>query len=74
MIHKKYVNIVFAFYMAAMMAFLMSCVLVAVNSGIGGNYVLRVLKSYAIAMPIAFCCVLLVRPIAVWLTNKTLKP
>lgn len=72
-ISKKYTPFVFAFYMAGIMAFLMSAVLVAVNTGVGGNYVVRVLGAYLVAFPIAFCCVIFVRPLVVRLVEWTMK-
>ena len=54
---------VFAFYMAAIMALLMCTVLTASNTGIDGRLPLRILRAYALAMPVAFLCVLLVRPL-----------
>lgn len=64
---------VFAFYMAGIMAFLMSCVIVAASSGFGNNYLLRVLHSYALAMPVAFVCVVFVRPIVMRLVSFTVR-
>ena len=52
---------VFAFYMATIMAFLMCAVIVGVQAGIGPGYLPSVLKVYALAMPVAFCCVVFVR-------------
>lgn len=62
---SRYANVLLAFYMALVMALLMSVVLVAINTGITDGYIWRVLYNYAIAMPIAFICVLLVRPMIV---------
>lgn len=64
---------VFAFYMAGIMAFLMCCVIVAASSGFGNNYLLRVLHSYALAMPVAFVCVVFVRPLVVRLVVCTVR-
>lgn len=69
-IPKKFTPYVFAFFMAGIMAFLMSMVIVAANSGIQTGYVLHVLHAYALAMPIAFCCVLVVRPIVMHLVSR----
>ncbi|CAN7532561.1 DUF2798 domain-containing protein [Ensifer sp. ENS07] len=55
--------VAFAFFMSAIMAFLMCCVIVGVNTGIDAGYPARVLGSYALAMPVAFVCVLMVRPV-----------
>ncbi|UXZ04885.1 DUF2798 domain-containing protein [Moraxella nasicaprae] len=72
-IPAKFTPVVFAFYMSGVMAFLMSSVLVAVNTGIEGNYFLRVLGAYGIAFPIAFCCVALLRPVVLKLVEWTIK-
>lgn len=69
-IPKKYTAYVFAFFMAGIMAFLMSMVIVAANSGLHAGYVLRVLHAYSLAMPVAFCCVLIVRPIVIHLVTR----
>lgn len=70
---KRYTSLVFAFYMSALMALLMSTVLVAINTGTGGNFFMRVLHSYAVAMPIAFFCVSIVRPFVTRLVMMTIK-
>jgi hypothetical protein len=62
-IPKRFTPYVFAFFMAGIMAFLMSMIIVAASSGIDGEYSLRVIHSYTLAMPAAFVCVLIVRPI-----------
>ncbi|EST16207.1 hypothetical protein EDP1_4006 [Pseudomonas putida S610] len=54
---------VFAFYMSAIMALLMCFVITAANAGIDQDYMSNVLKAYRLAMPVAFVCVLIVRPI-----------
>ena len=70
-LHKRYTPVVFAFYMALVMAFLMCCVIVLANGGAAPGYWWRVLKAYAIAMPAAFACVLLVRPLVMRLVAAT---
>lgn len=70
-LHKRYTPVVFAFYMALVMAFLMCCVIVLANGGATPGYWWRVLKAYAIAMPAAFACVLLVRPLMMRLVAAT---
>lgn len=72
-IPAKYTPYVFAFFMAGIMAFLMSAVLVAVNTGLANGYVWRVVKAYVIAFPIAFCCVIVVRPIVMKIVNYLIK-
>lgn len=53
-IPKKYASLVFTFYATMMMAFIMSAVLVALNTGIDGGWFARTLRAYVIAWPIAF--------------------
>ncbi|WP_311195462.1 DUF2798 domain-containing protein [Xanthomonas indica] len=62
---------VFAFYMAAIMAMLMCLVITAANAGLGADYVQRVLDAYRLAMPTAFCCILVVRPLVMRLVAAT---
>lgn len=72
-IPAKFTPIVFAFYMSGIMAFLMSSVLVALNTGFGGNYFMRVIGAYLIAFPIAFVCVAILRPVVMKLVDLTIK-
>lgn len=72
-IPKTYTHLVFAFYMSALMALLMSSLLVALNTGVDGQYMSRVLHAYIVAMPVAFCCVTLVRPVVMKLVNITIR-
>lgn len=64
---------VFAFYMAGIMALLMCAVIVAANSGLGPRYLAQVLEAYALAMPVAFVCVIFVRPLVVRLVACTVR-
>ena len=68
-IPKKFTPYVFAFFMAGIMAFLMSMVIVAANSGIHSGCIFQVLHAYALAMPVAFFCVLIVRPVVMHLVT-----
>ncbi|MDH0048440.1 DUF2798 domain-containing protein [Comamonas terrigena] len=68
---RPYAPVVFAFYMSAIMALLMCAAIVGINSGLSDGYVQRVLGAYVFAMPIAFGCVLLVRPLVVRLVAAT---
>ena len=72
-IPAKFTPIVFAFYMSGIMAFLMSAVLVAMNTGFGGDYFTRVIGAYLIAFPIAFVCVAILRPVVMKLVDLTIK-
>ena len=67
----RYTPIVFAFFMAGIMAMLMCFVIVAANSGLSDGYLLRVFHAYALAMPVAFVCVLIVRPVVMKLVSLT---
>lgn len=64
---------VFAFYMAAIMAFLMCAVIVASRGGIDQHYLSHVLQAYMLAMPVAFVCVILVRPLVMRLVGATVR-
>ena len=70
---KKYAPVMFAFYMSAMMAWLMCMVIVAVNAGVDGHYIAHVLKAYMLAMPSAFVLLQLVRPLVTKLVAATVS-
>lgn len=69
--HKRYTPVVFALYMAAFMALFMCSLIVGVNTGVGSGYVARVLGTYVIAMPSAFLCVLVMRPLVMRMVAAT---
>lgn len=69
----RFAPYVFAFYMSGLMAAFMTCVITALNRGIGEGYLETVLKVYAMTMPVAFCSVLLVRPIVGRLVEWTVR-
>ena len=66
---KKYAGVLFSFYASAIMVLIMSAVLVALNTGLGAGlgagFGLRLAKSYAIAWPVAFTSLLVIRPLVV---------
>lgn len=62
---------VFAFYMAAIMAFLMCLVITLAEFGMNEHYLRNVMNAYRVAMPSAFICVLIVRPIVMRLVAWT---
>lgn len=70
---QRFMPVVFAFYMAGIMAFLMCAVIVGAGTGLTSGYLGRVLSAYALAMPVAFVCVLFVRPVVLRLTMATLR-
>jgi hypothetical protein len=59
----RYTPVAFAFFMSAIMALLMCAVIVGANSGVDAGLPARVLHAYVLAMPVAFFCVLMVRPL-----------
>lgn len=62
---------VFALYMATIMAFLMCLVITVAEFGIDGHYMENVKNAYRVAMPCAFVCILVVRPIVARLVAWT---
>jgi len=48
-------------------------VIVGAGTGLANGYVWRVLSAYALAMPVAFVCVLGVRPLVARLTAATVQ-
>lgn len=73
-LHPGATPYVFAFFMSSIMALLMCFVITAANSGVGEHYLANVLKAYQLAMPVAFACVLVVRPIVLKLVAWTVHP
>jgi hypothetical protein len=65
---------VFALYMATIMAFLMCLVITLAESGMGEHYMESVMNAYRVAMPSAFVCVLIVRPVVARLVAWTVHP
>lgn len=72
-IPARYTTIVFSFYMASLMALFMCFVIVGINTGIHDGYFGRVFHTYQFAMPVAFLCVLIVRPIVMKLMALTVE-
>ncbi|GGX79655.1 DUF2798 domain-containing protein [Massilia dura] len=54
---------VFALYMATIMSFLMCLIITWTEFGFGGDYFGKVMNAYRVAMPAAFLCILVVRPL-----------
>ncbi|NWB96475.1 DUF2798 domain-containing protein [Pseudomonas gingeri] len=63
----------FALYMATIMAFLMCLVITAAEFGMNEHYLGNVMSAYRVAMPSAFICVLIVRPIVARLVSWTVR-
>ena len=66
--------VVFAFWMAAIMALVMCTVITVANTGIDAGLPGRVGRAYVLAMPVAFACVLLVRPLVARLVGWCVRP
>jgi len=49
-------------------------VITAANAGVNPQYLNNVLKAYQLAMPVAFVCVLMVRPVVLRLVALTVHP
>lgn len=58
--------------MSAIMALLMCAVIVG-SHGIDKNYMTSVFQAYLLAMPVAFVCVILVRPVVLRLVAATVR-
>jgi len=71
---KRMTPYIFAFYMATIMAFLMCLVITAAEFGIDQHYIKNVMNAYRVAMPSAFVCVLIVRPMVARLVAWTVHP
>ncbi|SFK05209.1 DUF2798 domain-containing protein [Methylophaga sulfidovorans] len=67
----KLTSYVFALYMAGIMAMLMCLIITGVNQGFSSHYISDAMNAYKIAMPAAFICILIVRPIVAFLVKKT---
>ena len=65
--------VVFAFWMATIMAALMCSVITVANTGWTPGVLGRIARAYVLAMPVAFCCVMLVRPLAVRLVKLCVR-
>lgn len=65
----RYSPIAFAFFMSAIMAFLMCLVITAANNKLASDYLPKVFHVYQLAMPVAFVCVLAVRPLVLKLVS-----
>ncbi len=64
----------FALYMSGLVAFMMSLVLTAMNSGLDAGFLGRALRGYLVAWPVGFVCVMLVRPLVLRLVQMTVAP
>lgn len=58
----RYAPLCFAGIMSCLMAFMMSGLLTVINTGVDDGFVIRWLRGFLIAWPIAFVLVLLLAP------------
>lgn len=59
--------------MATIMAFLMCLVITVAEFGMNDHYMENVMNAYRVAMPAAFACVLVVRPMVTRLVAWTVR-
>jgi hypothetical protein len=69
----RYTPIVFAFFMSAIMALLMCFVITAASNSLNNEYLPKVMHAYALAMPVAFVCILIVRPMVIKLVGLCVR-
>lgn len=69
----KLTPVVFAFYMSSIMALLMCFIITAVHQGINRQLIPEAFIAYKVAMPAAFICVLMVRPVVMALVKRTVS-
>jgi hypothetical protein len=69
----RFTPFVFAFYMSSIMAMLMCLAIVGAGTGVHDGYAMRVWQAYKLAMPVAFVCVLIVRPVVVRLVLLSVR-
>ena len=71
---KKYAPILFVFFVALNMSFLMSFALTAINLGFPTDFIQRWLRSWVIAFPVAFVAAFAIVPpirkLVDWLTDS----
>lgn len=70
---KQATPYIFALYMATIMAFLMCLVITLAEFGFDQHYMKNVMNAYRVAMPSAFICVLVVRPMVARLVAWTVN-
>ena len=71
---KRFDRLVFAFFMAGLMALIVSGCLTALHTGFDKAFLLRWLAAYALAFPIAFPTAYLVSPHVRKLTSFLVEP
>ena len=73
MFPKKYSNLLFILVMGFGMSLLMTLIITFVNTGLDNDYLNRVLKAWAVGLPIAIIAALLMGPIAKKFVDKITK-
>lgn len=67
----RFAGVAFAFYMSAIVGFIMTVTLTALRGDTGGDFFATVLRGYAVAWPVAFVSVMAVRPLVLRLVGMT---
>ena len=70
----RFAGVAFAFYMSAIVGFIMTVTLTALSAGINKDLIAAVARGYAIAWPVGFVSVLLTRPAVLKLVKWTVAP
>ena len=66
-------QLIFGFFMSCIMSLLMSAVITLINTGLDSNFLYRWLPAFAVAWAVAFPLVTFIAPIAVKLTDLTVR-
>ena len=74
MIPRKFEGILFAALMGLFMVTVMSFVATALNIGFGPTFITRWLRALLLMYPIALGCILLFRPLVLWLVRRLIRP
>lgn len=72
-LHRRYATLASMVYMSMIMSLFMSLLITAVNSGLEGNFLLRVWHSYQLSVPCAVLCTIAVKPVVSWLVKTTVQ-
>ncbi|WP_431777686.1 DUF2798 domain-containing protein [Ottowia caeni] len=70
----RFSGVAFAFSMSAIVGFLMTVTLTALNKGFDQDFIWAVLRGYFVAWPIGFIGVLVARPMVLKLVKLTVAP
>lgn len=58
-VRTRHASLLFAVLMGMAMTFIVTCVVTAVNTGIGSGFLLRWMRAFVFAWPVASICIML---------------